>query len=389
MRILHTVAGLWDGTGGPVSSVTSLCRELSRRGHTVCLLTGAGPVHPRVRALEGHVRVRIEDLGPYRLAHWSRSFLAACREEGRLADLIHDHGVWLYTNWSSSRAAKEAGKPLIRSPRGMLSPWSLRRHRRYKQLLWAVVERRLLATAAAVHVTGSQEAQEIRALGIGGRVEVIPNGIDTEDEYAAAHVERARGASGSATDARRRILFLSRIHPKKGLDLLREAWSTLPPSLNAVLEIAGAGDRAHVAEVERWVRQQPGPPARYLGSVDREEKLRLLATAWALALPSRSENYGMAIAEALACGTPVVASTQTPWQEIEREDCGRIVEPRIESVAEALRVLLALGETEHAGMRLRARRLIEDRHSLRATGARFEALYGELVTRPFFERETS
>lgn len=388
MRILHTVAGLWEGTGGPVSSVTSLCRELSRRGHTVCLLTGAGPVHPRVRALEGHVRVRIEELGPYRLAHWSRSFLTACREEAQLADLVHDHGVWLYTNWSSSRAAKEASRALIRSPRGMLSPWALDRHRRYKQLLWAVVERRNLATADAVHVTGGQEEKEIRALGIGGRVEVIPNGIDTEDEYSAARVERARGASRSATDAGRRILFLSRIHPKKGLDLLREAWSTLPPDLDAVLEIAGTGDPAHVAEVVRWVRQQPGPSARYLGSVDGEEKLRLLAAAWALALPSRSENYGMAIAEALACGTPVLTSTQTPWREIEGEDCGRIVEPRIEAVAEALRGLLALGEPEHAGMRLRARRLIEERHSLRATGARFESLYGEFVTRPTSERQT-
>jgi glycosyltransferase involved in cell wall biosynthesis len=339
-----------------------------------------------VLTLEGHVRLRVEGLGPYSLAHWSRRFLRACREEARRADVVHDHGVWLFTNWSSCWSARAAGKPLIRSPRGMLSRWSLARRHWRKQLLWSLVERRLLERADVLHVTGAQEAEEIRTLGMGGRLEVIPNGIDTEGEYSAASVERARAASRLTSDGTRRILFLSRIHAKKGLDILQDAWAALPPDLAAVLEIAGSGDAAEVARIERWVRQQPGPPARYLGPVDGEGKVRLLASAWAFALPSHSENYGMAIAEALACGTPVVTSTQTPWGDVETEDCGRVVELRVAAVAEALRELLALGPAEHGRMRIRARRLIERRHSLRATGARFEALCGELVTQSRAER---
>src|SRR2546422_6680434 len=175
MKILHTVAGLWEGTGGPVASVTSLCAGLAARGHELTLLTGAGPLHPAVLELRGRVRVRVEPLGPYAVANWSSAFRAACIEEARRADLVHDNGLWLHTNWSSVRMALRAGCPVVRSPHGMLSAWALRRSTLIKRLLWSLIEGRLFDAAALIHAASELEERDVRQLRVAARTVVIPH----------------------------------------------------------------------------------------------------------------------------------------------------------------------------------------------------------------------
>jgi glycosyltransferase involved in cell wall biosynthesis len=377
VRILHTVAGLWEGTGGPVASVTGLCRALARR-HEVCLLTGEGSLHPDVRRLADVVRLRVEPLGPYSLAHWSRRFASACAEEAGRADLVHDHGVWLQTNWASAAAARRATRPLVRSPRGMLSPWALGRSRLRKAVLWRLRERSLFQRAAAVHATSALEAAELTALGIRTPIACIPNGVDTDGEYALASVERLREAEPSAP---RRVVFLSRLHPKKGLDLLQSAWEALPPEPSTELVIAGGGDAAAQAAVAQWTRRQRGPRARWIGAVGGDAKRRLLANAFVVVLPSRSENYGMVVAEALAAGTPVIASTATPWTSLSARGCGWTVASDVPSLAAALREALSIDDNARARMGRQAREFVEREHSLAAAAGRFEDLYASLVER--------
>jgi glycosyltransferase involved in cell wall biosynthesis len=357
-----------------VASVTSLCRSLATR-HEVCLLTGDGPLHPDVRRLDGLMRLRVEPLGPYWLANWSPRFAAACRDEASRADVVHDHGVWLHSNWSSGRAALAAGRPLVRSPRGMLSPWALSRSRLRKSVLWRWRESQLFERSH-IHATSDLEASELFALGIRGPITVIPNGVDTEGEFAALRV-----ADAGLTEAtgRRRVIFLSRLHPKKGLDLLQKAWAALPRDTAAELVVAGDGDASTTSALAAWTKSQAGPPARAVGLVQGEEKLRLLSGAFLLVLPSSSENYGMAVAEALASGTPVITTTATPWTDLAARRCGWTVEPTLPALSAALRTALALDDNAHAEMRTQARRFIEDEHSLTATAVRFEAFYGSLI----------
>lgn len=381
MRILHTAAALWEGTGGPVASVTSLCAGLAARGHELTVLTGAGPLHPAVLELRGRVRVRTEPLGPYRLGNWSSAFRAACLEEARRADIVHDNGVWLHTNWSSVRMAGRAGRPIVRSPHGMLSAWALRRSRMRKRLVWNLIERRLFARAALVHVTSELEERDVRRLGITARTVVIPHGIDLEGEYAAANIARARKAGLPEADGRRVVLFLSRIHPVKGLDLLCRVWGELPARLPAILLVAGPGDDAPLKELRRWIDEQAGPPARYIGPVTGDSKLALLSSAWLVVLPSYSENYGMVIAEALACGTPVLTTTQMPWAEVAATGCGWVIEPRADSLARTLDAALGLNSDEHEPMRARARALVSRSHSLETTVTRMEKSYQDVIAR--------
>jgi glycosyltransferase involved in cell wall biosynthesis len=379
LKILHTVASLWEGSGGPVAAVTSLCAGLAARGHELTLLTGAGPLHPAVLELRSRVRLRTEPLGPYRAANWSPAFRAACLEEARRADLIHDYGLWLHTNWSSVRMAGRAGRPVVRSPMGMLSAWALQRSRLRKRLVWSLIERRLFDDAALVHSTSEMEERDVKRLRVVTRTVVIPHGVDLEREYAVSSVAAARKAGVPETDGRRVVLFLSRIHPVKGLDLLRRVWAELPTDLPALLLIAGPGDEASLTDLRRWLVEQPGPPARYVGPVTGERKLALLSSAWVMALPSYSENYGMVVAEALACGTPVLTTTGMPWAEVAATGCGWVIEPRIGSLRRALQEALGLAADEHEPMRARARALVDRSHSLERAVTRMEESYEAVV----------
>jgi glycosyltransferase involved in cell wall biosynthesis len=175
------------------------------------------------------------------------------------------------------------------------------------------------------------------------------------------------------------VLFLSRIHPVKGLDLLCRAWAELPADEPALLLIAGSGDEASLATLRRWLAEQPGPPAVYLGRVAGERKLALLSSAWLLALPSHSENYGMAVAEALACGTPVLTTTAMPWAEVQAAECGWSVPAQEDTVARALREALRLTPEGHEAMRSRARALVVRSHSLQSAVVRMEQCYEGVI----------
>jgi glycosyltransferase involved in cell wall biosynthesis len=261
----------------------------------------------------------------------------------------------------------------------MLSPWSLSRSRALKKVLWVLKEARSFREASLVHATSALEETELRVLGLGAPIAVVSNGVDTEGEYAASRVADARSSVDSG--ARRRILFLSRLHPKKGLDLLQQAWSTLPPNLAVELVIAGHGEAGAISAVEHWTASQAGPPARYVGLLVGDEKVKALASAFLLVLPSRSENYGMAVAEALAAGTPVITTTATPWMDLADRGCGWTIEPTLEALTETLSRALAIEDHTHARMRHHARIFIEDNHSLTVMASQFEALYGTLAER--------
>lgn len=379
MNILHTIAGLWEGTGGPSASVGSLCSGLADKGHRVTLLTGVGNLDGVLRAAHQALRPRLVRLGPYRLARWSPAFRAACFEEGRQADIIHDHGVWLHTNWSSVRAGVRLGRPVVRSPRGMLSPWALGRSRVTKGLLWSLVERRLFEKASLIHVTSETEERDVTTLGLSAPSVVIPNGVDLVETYAWGRVARARTQGTPEAAGQRIVLFLSRIHPIKGLKLLCRVWAELPAHTPALLLIAGPGQDAELARLRAWVGSQPGPPARYIGPVSGDKKLELLTSAWVLVLPSHSENYGMVVAEALACGTPVVTTTEMPWGDVAREECGWVVAPRCDELARVLREALGMSEDAQGTMGVRARALVERSHSLEQTVARMETAYMEVL----------
>ncbi len=337
MRVLHVVPSYYPAVryGGPIVSVRGLCEALAKAGVEVDVATtdADGPRDldvPTDRWTElGGVRVRY-------FHRWPRIDFAASVPltrflfaEARRYDLVHVVGVFSYPSLMAGAAARAARVPYLISPRGSLEPWALA-HKRWKKVpYWGIFERRNLERAAAIHATSDEEARSIRALFPGARVFVSPNGVGVVTPPA---VERSQ----------RQVVFLGRIHQKKGLDILVRAMSLVTRELpDAETVLAGPDDEREWPRIEAIVATlSPRPRVRYLGPVSGDERWRLLASSAVFALPSHSENFGIAVLEALACGTPAVVSRNCPWEVLEERGAGRWIENSPERFAAALVELL-------------------------------------------------
>lgn len=248
--------------------------------------------------------------------------------------LIYHVGIWAAINHRVAGVGRRCGIPVVASPRSMLDPWA-RKHRRWKKrLAWWTYARRGFFSAAAVHVTADMEAGFVRVAGYEGPVITIPNGIDFPD------TENTRVEA--KTPGRFRLLFLSRIHEKKGLPDLLNAFGKLNDP-DWELTIVGNDDGGHRPKCESLAKKLPNADrVHFVGAVSDAEKWGWYRSADLFVLPSHSENFGIVIGEALAVGIPVITTTATPWKSLEKRDCGWCVSPGFEELLQALKTATAL-----------------------------------------------
>ncbi len=338
MRILQTIAGIRLDHGGTSRSVPALCDALGVTGIDWHLVTGT-PSDPEVRCnfpVDMSRVCIVRESGLLRQLGVGKGFcrhLAALTSANRSQSLVHDHAVWLPTNHAVATFCRTAGVRRIVSPRGMLGAWALNHGRWKKKLAWWIYQYRDLVSADAFHATSHQEADEIRALGLTQPIAVIPNGISFPCQFSV----RRR------TTARRRMLFLSRIHPKKGLLELVHAWKKASIGPEWELVIAGPDEAGHRSVVEALVCQLGlSDSISFPGPLDDDEKWQAYADADVFVLPSFSENFGIVIAEALAAGLPVITTTGTPWQAMEEIDCGWWVKSEVDALSQTLQKVTKL-----------------------------------------------
>lgn len=335
--VIQTVAGIAERSGGPSRTVTSLCSAIGRLGGAIDLVAGVdrSDEDPLVRPDSRSVNLHLVDL--HRMGRL-RLYPGFSRTVGRVLDthrgpvLIHDHGIWGHTNMSSWRAARSRSLPYVLSPRGMLEPWALEFKARKKKLAWILYQKRIIASSAAVVATSEQECENVKRLFPKLPVAIIPNGVNLPNVDDAPPKRQRRDDRGT-------LLFLSRIHPVKNLTGLLQAWASLPTKVSNGwrLVIAGPDEGGHAQEVVSRVHQLGLQDAvELIGAVAENEKASVFQSADIFVLPSFSENFGVAVAEALAYGLPVIATTGTPWGELPRRACGWWVDPDPESLAGAL-----------------------------------------------------
>lgn len=358
MHVVLTVAALIPESGGPSRSVPALADALVRAGQSahVVALDFQGQFSPPLLPREPQAGVTLVPCVTRfnRMTRYSRSFAQVLR--GRLTgdsgSILHDNGVWLGTNYLAARVARGTRRPFVISPRGMLTNWAIRHHSWSKRLAWHVYQRRALASATLLHATSTEEAEDLRALGCRQPIAMIPNGV------AFAPV----GLPPVAAPVRR-ALFLSRVHPKKGLLDLIAVWSALKPS-GWELVIAGDDDGGHAAEVETAIRASGlAQSCRLVGPVGDGDKWASYAAADLFVLPSYSENFGLVVAEALGSGVPVVTTTATPWSGVEVHQCGWCVPPGRAALRAALAQALALSRDELCQMGARGRTWVHTEYS--------------------------
>ena len=378
LRPVHVIAGLDPAYGGPSYSVPRLCEALAAEGTEPVLLSVAAARDPPCdTSPRGYPDRRFaQDLGRVpglRALRCSAAFSAALKEAVTAADLVHDHGLWLSPNLQAGWAAAAASKPFVVSPRGMLSPPALAFSRIKKRVIWSLLQGPVIGRASCIHATSAEEYAELRAFGLGQPIAVIPNGIDLPEPASDSHERNAR---------ERVVLSLGRMHPKKGLETLLQAWAKLEPaSPDWRLSLVGPGDECYVRELRRTARILGLARVSFGEPVYGAAKWDAYRAADVFVLPSQNENFGLTVAEALAAGTPVIATTGTPWSRVESEGCGWRVEPAHDALAAALVTVMAMPRSVLQGMGSRGRAWMARDFSWDRVACDMGELYSWLVGR--------
>jgi glycosyltransferase involved in cell wall biosynthesis len=291
-------------------------------------------------------------------------------------DVLHVHALFSYPSLAACWAARREGVPYVLRPLGTLDPWALRFRRWKKTPYFWLFERRNLLGAAAVQAVSPQEQRAIKGRGLPIRVVTIPLGVDPPA------FEDSKGATPSsrATDSVVKVLFLSRLHPKKGIELLLRAAGLLARQHQILLFIAGDGDAAYVRKLRQYAAVS-GLEDRviFTGFVMGAEKRRLLEQADLFVLPSYDENFGMAVAEALSVGLPVVVSEHVALAEHIREaGAGLVVTSDAPDLARAMATLIKDPELRHR-LGQAGRQLVRSEFSWSEVARRLAALYEQLI----------
>lgn len=347
MKILHVIASLDPADGGPPAIASRLAAAQARLGHEVAVLAYA---RPEGAAVLKHALIAIPDIGRCRLElvptdGWREHIFAAsargrCEHLLRDADVAHLHGVWDHLLLVAARTARRHGRRYVVLANGMLEPWSLEQRKWKKKLAMALGYRRMLDEALFVHTGNADERALLAPLRLRCPVEVFPNGVFPEEIDPLPARGSFRRSYPELSD-KPFVLFLSRLHYKKGLGYLADAFKVVACTHRDVKLVVAGPDAGVRADFESRIAAA-GLTERVLlvGPLFGQQKLQAMVDATVFCLPSRAEGFSVALLEALACGLPVVISRQCHFPEVASAGAGEVVELNAAAIADGiLRIL--------------------------------------------------
>ena len=362
MKILHVIRGLANSSG-TTHIVGPLAEAQARLGQQVSVYfvekAGEAAVVPDPTLVESRcfpMTVRSRHYG------WSRPLRVALRQQISSFDVVHIHAIWNYATWSAMRQALRAGVPYLVAPQGSLEDWALGRSRRSKRLYAALFEKRLFDRAAGMQALTAAEAEQCRAYGIKAPAMILANGVDLQRIDASGEAADLRAELGLPQDERL-LLFLGRLFPKKGLDVLAQGFGRLVRTREDItLLIAGHDAGTGYEQQVRAMLAACGAEqkARFLGEIRDDRKFQVLRGVDAFALTSYSEGLPIAVLEAMAAARPVIVTPGCNIPEVQEYEAGWICEPDPAACEQTLRQAF---ESEHELRRRgeNARHLVEQR----------------------------
>ena len=381
MKILRSIHSVNPAVGGPIESIKQSSLNLTRRGHVVEIISLDAPEAPWVREFP----VKVHALGPGRSSYgYAPAFTRWLRDRHAGYDAVVVQGVWQYNSFGVWRALRGTTTPYFVFPHGMLDPWFKRRYplkHLKKWLYWPWAEYRVLRDATAVLFTSEAErrlARESFSL-YQCHERVVNYGTAAPD----IELESAREDFLNAfpyVRGKRLLLFLSRLHEKKGCELLLEAFAAIRKSSDRALHLVMAGpcaDAAYLRSLQDLAAANGGGEnVTFTGMLAGTQKWGAFRAAEAFVLPSHQENFGIAVAEALACGTPVLISNKVNiWREIETEGAGYVENDDLAGTTRLLERWVGTSPGSRLAMQENARRCFAKNFEIeRATDSLLEAL---------------
>lgn len=360
MKVLLTIARLGTHSGGTSTCTYDLITAMRMEGCQVDLFTLDSPD----LLGKGEYWIKVlpaDEKTPYGYSHNIKNFL-----KNSDYDLYHTNGLWMYCNHATTSVARKKDKPYIITPHGMLYPQALARSAWKKKLMMYLCFDKDIREANCIHATCMQEMKYYRDLGYRNPVAVIANPMPVPEYIDDIKPERNK----------KRIGFLGRLHPRKNVKGLIEAWASLGKATqNAELYIMGKGDEAYEAYLRELVTTLSLTNVIFTGFVNGREKFEKLASLTALFVPSDFENFGMIITEALIVKTPVMASLGTPWEELNARHCGWWVNNDIHTLTQTMEEAFSLSNEELLAMGERGKQLVIEKYSSTQVAAQMKQLY--------------
>jgi glycosyltransferase involved in cell wall biosynthesis len=385
MKILHVIPTLDERSGGPAAAIWNLSFGLARHGQEVTIYTTDGGNRAGLNILSRNPMqikgVKVVYFPSRYLGRFNFSFplFSALRRDIPGFDVVHIHALFRFPASAAAYLCRKLNKPYIIRTIGQLDPYLLRRHFISKSLYLRFFDLKNLKMAKLIHVTSEAEAEWLRQLCPGARTATIPLGLSADDfNYLPAYGSFRLKYPGLKD--KKIILFLGRISFKKGLDILIKAFSILVKDRSDVcLVIAGPDDEGYGAGLKVILEKlNIADRAIFTGLLLGNDKLSAFRDSDVFVLPSYSENFGMVVIEAMACGTPVVISDKVGiHREINENKAGVVVECNETSLYEGINsVLNDTGLAQE--LSFNAKRMIKDYYDIDKVADKLIGLYKEI-----------
>jgi glycosyltransferase involved in cell wall biosynthesis len=329
MKVIHIIPTIHEEAAGPSYTVPRLCKALEKVGIEIELgVLGASGKHSLDFIRSFLPSKHFNKLG---FSGAMFSWLKQIAVNGETS-IFHSHSLWMMPNIYPGWAARGSNVKIMVSSRGTLSPYALNINKWIKKLFWIFLQGPVVRQASCLHATALSEYNDLRALGLTQPVCIIPNGIDIPDFR-----------SKNRNSKQKTLLYIGRIHPKKGLINLLHAWAHVENNFpDWRLKIIGPNEANHLIDLINLHDRLALKKVEMIGPLYGEDKLNAYREADLFVLPTHSENFGMTVAESLAAGTPVIVTRGAPWSGIITNNAGWWIDIGIEPMVNCLKYALSL-----------------------------------------------
>ena len=374
MNSLHIISSLKRSSGGTSTSSYTLVKGLQKEKLATDMVTfKPGDIREEMISTESFIH--LIPTPKIRKWHYSRPAIKFIKEKISQYDLFHIHGIWEFLPNMAARYAGNSGLPYIITISGMLYPSALAINAKFKKLASMLFQYENLRRATVIHATCYQEYEYIRQYGLKNPVAVIANPLELPQNLPAI---------SPSEDSKVKIGFMGRFNPIKNIDVLIEAWAKINksnPTKELELILIGDGEKSYRETLQKQVKKHGLTNVSFTGFLNGPEREAKLATLNYLVLPSKSENFGMVVTEALLYGVPVIASKGTPWGDLDEYKCGWWVDNDVDTLSSTIGKAIHLDEKERIEMGKRGQALVENKYSQSAVALQTKELYAWMLDR--------